>query len=109
MTPGIIATPSTRYPSFGHIVLAVFLLAQCLDGILTYMGVVAFGIDVEGNPIIVSLMTHLGHGLGLLSAKIVAGALGVLLHLFHIDSVVALLAGFYLTAAIAPWALILFF
>ena len=95
--------------SFGRIVLALFLLVQGLDGILTYVGVTAFGIGVEANPIIFALMTHLGHGLGLLSAKVVAGALGVWLHLFHIDSVVAVLAGFYLAAAVAPWTLILFF
>ena len=101
-------TSRQRTP-FGRVVLAVFLLAQCLDGILTYVGVTAFGIGVEGNPIIIALMTHLGHGLGLLSAKVVAGTLGIWLHLFHIDSVVAVLAGFYLTAAVAPWTLILFF
>jgi hypothetical protein len=54
-------------------------------------------------------MTELGHGVGLLSAKVVAAALGVCLHLYQIHSVVALLAGFYLTAAVAPWMVILFF
>ena len=102
-------TRSSHPSSFGQLVLGVFLVAQCLDGILTYTGVVTFGMRVEGNPIIVALMTHLGQGLGLLSAKLVAGALGIWLHLFQIDSVVAILAGLYLTAAVAPWALILFF
>ena len=101
--------PSRQQTTFGRLVLALFLLVQCLDGILTYVGVTVFGIGVEGNPIILALMTHLGQGLGLLSAKLVAGALGIWLHLFQIDSVVAVLAGFYLTAAVAPWALILFF
>jgi hypothetical protein len=82
---------------------------QCLDGLLTYVGVTAFGIGVEANPIVAALMTQLGHGVGLLSAKILAGALGVCLHLNQIHSVVALLAGFYLTAAVAPWTMILFF
>ena len=95
--------------SFGQFVLGVFLVTQCLDGILTYTGVTIFGMGVEANPVIVALMTYLGHGLGLLSAKIIAGALGIWLHLFHIDSVVAILAAFYLTAAVAPWTLILFF
>lgn len=96
-------------PVFGNVALAMFLLMQCLDGLLTYLGVAAFGIAVEGNPIVAALMTQLGHEVGLLSAKIVAAALGVCLHLHQIHSVVALLAGFYLTAAVAPWALILFF
>jgi hypothetical protein len=94
---------------FGNVALAIFLLMQCLDGLLTYLGVTAFGIGVEGNPIVAALMTELGHGVGLLSAKVVAAALGVCLHLYQIHSVVALLAGFYLTAAVAPWMVILFF
>ena len=102
-------TRQNRPSLFGQFVLGVFLVAQCLDGILTYTGVTIFGIGVEANPVIVALMTHLGHGLGLLSAKILAAGLGIWLHLFQIDSVVAILAGFYLTAAVAPWTLILFF
>lgn len=82
---------------------------QCLDGVLTYLGVVTFGIAMEGNPLVAALMAHLGHGLGLLSAKVTAAALGVCLHLNEIHSVLALLAGFYFTAAVAPWAFILFF
>lgn len=54
-----------------------------LDGVLT------FGIAMEGNPLV--------------------AALGVCLHLNEIHSVLALLAGFYFTAAVAPWAFILFF
>ena len=94
---------------FGTLALALFLLMQLLDGVLTYVGVSAFGIGIEGNPIVAALMKHLGHGLGLLSAKVAAAVLGVCLHLHEIHSVVALLAGFYLTAAVAPWTLILFF
>lgn len=89
--------------------MALFLLMQLLDGVFTYVGVSAFGIGIEGNPIVAALMMHMGHGLGLLSAKVAAAVLGVCLHLHEIHSVVALLAGFYLTAAVAPWTLILFF
>lgn len=64
---------------------------------------------MEGNPLVAALMAHLGHGLGLLSAKVTAAALGVCLHLNEIHSVLALLAGFYFTAAVAPWAFILLF
>jgi len=105
MAAGTCAASAT----FGKLALAVFLVMQCLDGVLTYLGVTAFGIAIEGNPIVAALMTHLGHGLGLLSAKAAAAALGVCLHLHEIHSVVALLAGFYLTVAVAPWTLILFF
>jgi Domain of unknown function (DUF5658) len=94
---------------FGDLALGAFLLTQVLDGLCTYLGVHAFGIRVEANPVIAALMTHLGHGPGLLSAKIIAGGLGICLYLRQIHSMLALLAGFYATAAIVPWTALLFF
>ena len=93
----------------GDVVLIVFLLAQCLDGVFTYIGVATFGIDVEANPVVAGLMANLGHGPGLLSAKLVASGLGVGLHLLGVHSAIALLTGFYMMVAVAPWTLILFF
>jgi len=95
--------------SFGDIALSIFLLTQFLDGLYTYLGVLAFGLHVEANPLIAALMVHLGHGPGLISAKIVASILGICLYLREIHGVVALLAGLYMTVAIAPWTLLLFF
>ena len=100
---------ASRNASFGDVALSVFLLTQFLDGLYTYLGVLAFGIHVEANPLIATLMTHLGHGPGLVSAKIVASILGICLYLREIHGVVALLAGLYMTVAIAPWTLLLFF
>lgn len=94
---------------FGDIALVAFLLAQCLDGVFTYVGVVAFGIGIEANPVVAGLMTHLGHGPGLLSAKMIAALLGISLHLRQVHYALAVLTGFYVAAAIAPWAMILFF
>jgi hypothetical protein len=54
-------------------------------------------------------MTHLGHGPGLLSAKIVAAFLGICLHFREVHLAVAMLTGFYTAVALAPWTLILFF
>jgi len=98
-----------RLLGFGEIALVVFLFAQFTDGLFTYLGVSAFGLGVEANPIVVSLMTHLGHGPGLVSAKMLAAVLGVCLYQRRIHGAVAALAGFYLTVAIAPWAVLLFF
>ena len=100
------APPATRFRSFA---LTFFLLMQGLDGVLTYVGVATFGLAIEANPIVAALMAQLGHGLGLLSAKAAAAALGVCLHVHEVPVVLALLAGFYLTAAVAPWTVILFF
>ena len=96
-------------PLLGKIALGAFLITQLLDGLCTYAGVLTFGIGVEANPLIAGLMNHLGHVPGLLSAKIAASGFGICLYLREIHSVVALLAGVYLTAAIAPWTMILFF
>jgi len=108
-----ISLPKVRKPSqpplFGNLVLVGFLLVQCFDGVFTYVGVSVFGIGIEANPLVAGLMTHLGHGPGLLSAKVMAGLLGILLHLREVHLAVAMLTGFYAAAALAPWALILFF
>jgi uncharacterized membrane protein len=94
---------------FGDVVLVAFLLVQCFDGVFTYVGVSIFGLGIEANPIVAGLMAHLGHGLGLLSAKVTAAFLGICLHLRQVHLAVALLTGFYAAAALAPWTLILFF
>ncbi len=98
-----------RPTPFGEIALIAFLIAQCVDGVLTYLGVTAFGVGVEANPLVGTLMTHLGQGPGLLSAKMLAGILGICLYLNEIHGAVAMLAAFYFTVAITPWTLILFF
>lgn len=93
----------------GNAIVIAFLLAQCLDGIFTYVGVVTFGMAIEANPIVAGLMTHLGHGAGLAGAKVMASALGIGLHLHQVHSAVAVLTGFYLTVAVGPWTILLFF
>jgi hypothetical protein len=100
---------SCTWPRFGDTVLGIFLLTQLLDGVCTYVGVTAFGIHAEANPIVAALMIHLGHAPGVLIAKVAASGLGICLYIGRVHSVVAFLAGVYLTVAIAPWTYILFF
>lgn len=98
----------TRHYLFGDIALLAFLLAQALDGVLTYVGVNTYGPRIEGNPIVGWLMATFGDGLGLAAAKVTAGGFGILLHLSGVHMAVALLTLFYVTVAIIPWLLILF-
>ena len=98
-----------RYSWFGDAVLVAFLLAQCFDGVFTYVGVVTFGTEIEANPVIGALMLYLGHGTALMVVKALSAFLGIALHLRHIHGAVAALACFYLTFAILPWIAILFF
>jgi hypothetical protein len=93
---------------FGDMMLVVFLLAQCFDGVFTYVGVMAYGAGIEANPLIAALMDAVGHGPGLATAKLGAAALGIGLHLRNVHIAVAVLAGFYVVAAIIPWSMILF-
>ena len=94
---------------FGDLALVAFLIVQGLDGFFTYVGVSTYGLHVEANPLVFTLMTYFGEAGGLVGAKAVASVLGICLYFCHVHAVVALLTGFYLTAAIAPWTLILFF
>jgi hypothetical protein len=104
-----VSTPGgTRRHVYGDIALVVFLLAQVLDGALTYLGVTMYGAHMEGNPIIVWLMGRIGEGPGLATAKVTASFLGILLHLSDVHKAVALLAVFYVAVAIVPWTIILF-
>ena len=52
--------PDTRTTSpawFGNLVIVLFLVAQALDGIFTYLGIQAFGLS-EGNPLIAYSFRH---------------------------------------------------
>jgi hypothetical protein len=99
----------TRRDAFGDLALVLFLVAQVADGVLTYVGVSTYGVHVEGNPIIGWLMGAMGQGPALATAKVAAGCFGVILHVSAVHKTVALLAGFYLVAAIVPWVAVLFF
>jgi uncharacterized membrane protein len=93
---------------FGDVAVIVFLLAQASDGVLTYIGVSLYGYGIEGNPVIAWLMTQMGHGPALATAKLTAGGFGIALHLSAVHKAVAALAGFYVVVAIIPWVAILF-
>lgn len=93
---------------FGDLAVVVFLLAQVSDGVLTYIGVATYGLAIEGNPLIAWLMSALGEGPGLATAKLTAGVFGIALHVAGVHKAVATLAGFYVVVAIAPWVTILY-
>jgi hypothetical protein len=104
-----VSTPGgTQRHVFGNVALVVFLLAQVLDGLLTYVGVTLHGPQMEGNPLIAWLMARMGEGPGLAAAKITASFFGIVLHLSAVHMAVALLAAFYFAVAIIPWTIILF-
>ena len=103
-----LGTLRSNHRFFGDVAVVVFLLAQASDGVLTYIGVSTYGLAIEGNPLIAWLMEAMGEGPALATAKVTAGVFGIALHLSAVHRAVALLAVFYLVAAIAPWMAILY-
>ena len=95
----------SQHGLFGNLAVVVFVLVQCLDGVLTYMGVHTWGMSIEANPLVSSAVSFAGVGTGLAATKIFAVALGMMLHLRRIHLVVAALALFYMAVAILPWTL----
>jgi Domain of unknown function (DUF5658) len=92
---------------FGNLVIVLFLIAQALDGVFTYLGVRAFGLS-EGNPLIAYSFRHAGVGPGLTVAKMLAVGCSMLLHLFGLHRTLGVLTLLYLSLAILPWSYLIF-
>lgn len=101
--------PDKPRSAFGDFVIVAFLASQAIDGVLTYVGVVEFGLEIEANPFIASLMGMIGHGPALASVKVFAAFLGIALHLSGVHRVLALLTLFYVAGSVVPWSALLFF
>ena len=85
------------------IVFAVFLTAQVLDGLLTYIGVSLLGVEVEANLLLATLMEVIGAPGTLIVAKIVACACGYVLYRTAWHRPLAITAGLYVGVAVVPW------
>lgn len=92
---------------FGDVVIVVFLIAQLLDGMLTYLGVMTFGLS-EGNPLIAHYMHSMGVGPSLAMAKLVSVAGALVLHLLAFHRLLGVLTLLYLSLAVLPWTFVLF-
>jgi uncharacterized membrane protein len=85
-------------------VILLFLCAQAADGMCTYVGLSTLGVTLEANPLLRTLITTLGLGTAIASAKLFAAFLGMSLHRLGVHGVLAGLTGIYLIAALLPWA-----
>lgn len=86
-----------------RMLLAVFIVLQAADGLLTYAAVERFGPSAEGNPILVTWIMLTGSGPALLGAKAVAVACGGVLYAAGVHQLLAGLSALYLFAAVMPW------
>lgn len=92
---------------FGDVVFALFLCAQIVDGVFTYLGISNFG-WTEGNPLIAWYMHQFGLVPSLTGAKLMAVFCAVILHVLGYHKSLGLLTLLYLSVAILPWAVVLF-
>jgi hypothetical protein len=97
---------SVRHANQAPIVLAVFILTQVLDGALTYWGVSQFGLGVESNTYLASLMESIGTGPALFAAKALAVTCGVVLFSTTSFRVLAVATGWCLGFAVVPWLIL---
>lgn len=96
-----------RHWRFGEIALAVFIVTQALDGVLTYVGIRRFGTEIEANALITWYTLSLGTGLALISAKAFAVMCAAILYVNKRHRVIGVLTVVYLAAAVWPWTRVL--
>jgi hypothetical protein len=83
-------------------ILIAFLVAQVLDGALTFWGVRRFGVDIEFNPIIQATLVTFGVW-SLIGWKVMAIAAGVFLHYHGRHKWLLFATIAYAILAIGPW------
>ena len=83
--------------------LAIFIVLQMVDGVLTYAAVDRFGASAEGNAIIATWIVITGALPALVGAKLLACACGGVLYAAGVHRVLAGLTALYLFAAVVPW------
>lgn len=83
--------------------LAIFIVLQLTDGVLTYAAVGLYGAQAEGNPLLATWILIAGAAPALLGAKLMACACGALLFFAGVHRILIGLSAFYLFAAVVPW------
>ena len=87
--------------------LAIFVLLQLADGVLTYAAVERFGAAAEGNPLLATWIVITGAAPALLGAKLLACACGGVLYAAGVHRLLVGLSALYFFAAVMPWLHIL--
>ena len=83
--------------------LAIFVLLQLADGVLTYAAVDRFGPNAEGNPILAAWIVVAGAMPAVFGAKLLACACGGVLYAAGVHRVLIVLSALYLFVAVVPW------
>ena len=83
--------------------LAIFIVLQVADGMLTYAAIDLFGTSAEGNPLLSTWIMLAGAAPALLGAKLMACACGAVLYVAGVHRVLLGLSALYLFGAVVPW------
>jgi uncharacterized protein DUF5658 len=86
-----------------RLTLAIFIVFQLADGLITYTAVDFFGPHAEANPLVATWIALAGAGPALLGAKLVACGCGLVLYRYGTHKVLAGLTIIYLVGAVGPW------
>ena len=90
---------------FGNVAISLFVLAQILDGVSTYIGVNT-GLTREVNPLILWLISVMGLGPALITAKLVGIIIGFWAYLNKAHNFIIASAIFYFVFVLfIPWSL----
>jgi hypothetical protein len=89
-----------------RLVLAIFLATQFLDGALTFWGVTRFGVQIELNSWLATLIMSIGPAPALLAAKGLACICGFILFVTTWFRMLAIATGWCLGFAVVPWVVL---
>jgi hypothetical protein len=90
-----------------QLVLAIFVILQVADGLMTFGAVRVFGPEAEANPVLQTWMQLLGPGVTLLTAKTVSCAGAVLLYCAGRERTLIALTTLVVSLAVGPWLAVL--
>ena len=91
----------------GRLTLALFVVLQIADGLITFGAVRIFGTVAEGNPILETWIQLVGPGAALLGAKGVACGGALVLYVLGRRRTLAALTGVLLVYGVLPWLVLL--
>jgi hypothetical protein len=91
----------------GRVTLALFVVLQLADGLMTFGAVRIFGTAAEGNPILETWIQLAGPAAALLGAKGIACGGALVLYTTGRQKTLAALTGFLTCCAVVPWLALL--
>lgn len=90
----------------------VLITLQVLDGVLTHLGILKFGMEAEGNPMLYALMVKVGVENALIITKVlvslvIVGLMFAASKLAWVNNALAAVCAVYTVMAVLPWTYLL--